>query len=121
MRIVSIDENFIKFDNGNYLTHIHSQECCEEVYADFLYIKGYNAIESNKTVFDLEFDENILDYIEKVEDEGFKISDKKGNKIFVPCYNIQNGYYSDELFIEYYDKNHTLTKEIDITECTFYP
>lgn len=117
MRIVSIEENCIKFDNGNYIEYYHYQDCCEEVYADFLYIKDYNTIECDKTVFDLEFDENILDHIEKVEEMGFNILDKNGNKVFVPCHDEQNGYYSSNLSLNYYNCDGECIKKLDITGC----
>lgn len=118
MKIISIEERGIKFDNGNQLEYSHYQDCCEHVYADFTYIKDYNTIEGNKTVFDLEFDENILDHIEKVKDMGFDILDKNGNKIFVPCHDEQNGYYSSNLSLDYYDCDEKLINDLDITGCT---
>ena len=118
MKIVSIDCRGIEFDNGNFLNYYHCQEFYERVYADFYYIKDYNTIEGNKTVFDLEFDENILDHIEKIEDMGFNILDKNGNKIFVPCHDKQNGFYSSDLSLVYYDCKEDQTKELDITGCT---
>lgn len=118
MKISLFEEGCIKFDNGNYIEDFHYQDCCEQVYADFNYIKNYNIIDGSKTVFDLEFEENILDYIEKVEDMGFNFLDKSGNKVFVPCYNIQDGYYSSNLSLKYYDCEGNLIKELDITNCT---
>lgn len=66
----------------------------------------------------MEFDENILDHIEKVEDMGFNILDKNGNKIFVPCHDRQSGFYSSDLSLEYYDCKEDQTKELNITGCT---
>lgn len=117
MKIREVIGGKIIFDNNSYLLDYHEQDCCEEVYADFEYIKDYNSIEGNKTVFDLEFNENFIENIELVKGEGFKFFDVNGNAIFVPCYNIQNGYYSDYLDLYYY-KDKKEIKHIDITECT---
>lgn len=44
--------------------------------------------------------------ITKVKDSGIRINDK----YFVPCYNRQNGYYSNQLEIRYCDENGIITK-----------
>ena len=77
----------ILFDNNTGLIDYHPQDCCESVYADF----------SN-------LDSGILKHkFESIElestDEGFRFGDAR--KYFVPCYNEQNGYYSDYLEIQY--------------------
>lgn len=77
----------ILFDNNTGLIDYHEQDCCEHVYADF----------SN-------LDSGILKHkFESIslEDtrEGFRFGDAR--KYFVPCYNEQNGYYSDYLEIWY--------------------
>lgn len=77
----------ILFDDETGLIDYHEQDCCESVYADF----------SN-------LDSDILKHkfksisLEEVN-EGFRFGDDR--KYFVPCYNEQNGYYSDYLEIHY--------------------
>lgn len=116
MKIININNENITFDNGMLLSYFHEQDCCESVYADFMYIKTYNAIGGNKTVFDLDFDEDFYNKIDLVKEEGFKFFDKEGNSIFVPCYNEQNGYYSGNLELQVY-KDDKMIKSIDIEEC----
>lgn len=91
MKIVEITEDCIKFDNGNTITYGHIQDCCEWNYADFEQLDdlGKNA----------EFDEN-LDF-EFVEEYGFRFGNQPYKMFFVPCYSIQNGYYSTDIDIYY--------------------
>lgn len=99
-RIIDNDEGVV-LSNGIRVWTYHDQDCCENVYAD------WEALDD--TTF---ADETFTDVIiEKVPYSGFRI-----NGYFVPCYNQQNGYYSDELtlFIKYPDGRKI---EMDITEC----
>ena len=77
----------ILFNNNTGIVDYHEQDCCESVYADF----------SN-------LDSDIMNHrfknIElKEAKEGFCFGDTR--KYFVPCYNEQNGYYSNYLEIHY--------------------
>lgn len=79
----------IEFDDGSVLIDIHEQDCCEEVYADFSNL--------DSDIMSYDFKKNIQIKNAKY---GFKFSD--GCRwFFVPCYNCQNGYYSDNLEIAY--------------------
>lgn len=82
MKIKEILEYQLLFDNGTMIEAYHDQDCCEHVYADFAALKDTPA---------MSFDFQELK-IEGVPDKGFRL-----NEFFVPCYNEQNGYYSDEL------------------------
>ena len=77
----------ILFSNGTGLIDYHYQDCCEHVYADF----------SNLDSGILDHNFNTI-HLEKTN-EGFRFGDAR--KYFVPCYNEQNGYYSDCLEIYY--------------------
>lgn len=126
MKIKRIEEDKIVFDDDSELRYYHDQDCCEHVYADFMYIKDYNCLGKNKneTVFELEFDlSNLKSKIEIVKDEGICLLDKNNNKIFIPCYDVQNGYYSSELELKYYIKEnekHKFYSKLDISESTKY-
>lgn len=118
MKITKINEKEIVFDNGNTLTYLHEQDCCEHVFADFKNLQVltklfHNSINSN----DLDFEEDLQNYIYKIKDVGFEIEDKNGIRLFISCYNCQNGYYSDELKLEYNKLKEQSPIIIDITDC----
>lgn len=117
MKINEINEKGIKFDNGAKLEHYHDQDCCENVYADWENIQvmtriGRNSINSNY----LDFDENLFSKIEFQKDVGFTIEDDNGIKLFVSCYNRQDGYYSSDLSLIYTNSNGR-KYTIDISDC----
>lgn len=85
----------------------HRQDCCENVYADFDVIDYHK-----KDIEGKNFKELLIFGVEKM---GFLLclyqDWEKSEKIFVPCYNSQNGYYSSELRLVINGKT-----EIDISE-----
>lgn len=92
MRIKSVTEDSVLFDNGSFISYSYRQCCCEENLADFKNL-----------------DPQALDYdfrgplkFEPVAGYGFRFGDSR-RMFFVPCYSVQNGYYSNEINIEYYD------------------
>jgi len=107
------DVTRILFDNGKTLESYHNVDCCESVYADFrnMQVMGQrdeNYIDSN----DLDFFEDILSSVVPIEGLGFYLVTKQGICLLVSCYNIQNGYYGNNLTLLYDGK------ERDISECT---
>jgi len=99
MKIIEINEDGIKFDDGTTIIDEHRQDCCEHVYADWKQLKDTGFL--GKEIEEIK--------IEGVEDLGFRI-----NQYFVPCYNEQNGYYGDDLILIIKYPNKT-KKTIDIT------
>lgn len=100
MKIKEINEEKIVFDNGYELEYYHEQDCCEHVYADFEVLKDYNiSTKTGKTINikEIDFKEDLEELIEGIQEQGFNMISKIGEKFFVPCYNEQNGYYSSEL------------------------
>ena len=89
-KIEKITEDKILFTNGCSITYYHYQDCCEHVYAAF--------DEIDDLALEYEFDDAEEFYIWMLDDFGFKFSDGR-HSVSVPCYNIQNGYYSSELDI----------------------
>jgi hypothetical protein len=93
------------------LEDYHEGDCCEHVYADWTQMKYY--------LEDLKTDVVIKEFIIcGVKDIGlllcFYFDWEKSIKIFIPCYNEQNGYYSDELELKINDSNKQ--QIINITE-----
>lgn len=91
MKIKTIDEYAITFDNGNTITFDHDYDCCEWNYADFQQI--------DDIARNWKFNEN-LDF-ESVEGSGFRFGNLPNKMVFVPCYSEQNGYYSSDIDIYY--------------------
>lgn len=89
MKIKEVNDEFIVFEDGSYITYDHEQDCCECNYADFRQLE--------ETALETEFDvENMV--FEVVEDSGFRFGNE-GKMFFVPCYSDQNGYYSSDVDI----------------------
>lgn len=89
-RIVELNENLIRFDDGTAITAFHAQDCCEHNYAD---CEQLDDIARNT-----DFDTSKLE-IDILQDQGFRFGNKPGKMFFVPCYSVQNGYYSTNLDI----------------------
>lgn len=83
----------------------HDQDCCESVYADFEVLKYHT-----KDIIGHSPDNLIL---KGVPEMGFLLCIAK-EKIFIPCYNCQNGYYSSDLALKI--KKGIETTEIDISD-----
>jgi hypothetical protein len=107
MKIVKIDYDGLSFDNGTTISHYHSQDCCENVYADWASLK-------DQFLDGVEFKDVV---IEKIAGSGFRLVAANKNAYFVPCYNIQNGYYSNNLSLIIKSPGGEV-KEVDITDCT---
>lgn len=88
----------------------HSQDCCEHVWADF-------------SVVPYHLDRLISSYlttltIKAVEDMGFLLCFYRGGsseKIFIACYDEQNGYYSSNLSLIINDDG--IEERIDVSDC----
>jgi len=93
-----------------FMEDYHSQECCEEVYADFSALNDTDFKEQMKKIKPT-FDQ-VVNSIEKLS-YGFRVMG-----YFIPCYDIQNGYYSSKLELII-----TCEKEkfvIDISDCELH-
>lgn len=76
------------------LSAYHSQDCCENVFADFSIFNFYKDQIINTYV------NNLI--IKGVENVGFIVcfGDYPLSKVLVTCHNSQNGYYSNQLDLE---------------------
>jgi hypothetical protein len=109
MKITSLQEDLIKFDNGSYLIFEHYQDCCEHVYADCENIQSLST--ENFPYNEVEFNEPPEFFME--DGVGVVLVAKTGMKYLVSCYNKQNGYYSDNLSMSFVNANgeRTLLKD----------
>ena len=88
MKIKEINEEAIVFDNDFTITYDHEQDCCEWNYADFAQL--------DDLARDYDYEADLK--FEGVKKAGFRFGDSR-RMFFVPCYSVQNGYYTDELDI----------------------
>lgn len=91
MKIKSVTDAGIVFDNGDTIRYFHDQDCCESNYADF---EQLDDIARN-----YEFKGKLT--FEAVPKAGFRFGDHPSRMFFVPCYSVQNGYYSTDVDILY--------------------
>lgn len=116
-RIASVDVNDesikISFEDDKELVFstYHDQDCCEHVYGDFSVLKYHVEEMLGTLVRGIE--------VKAIKEMGFLLCIDCGYeefiKMFVPCYNYQNGYYSDDLKLQI--KDGELSVEVDITDC----
>lgn len=88
LKIESVDDDMILFNDGSKITFDHLQDCCEWNYADF---KQLDDLARKYT-----FTRPIL--FEAVPHYGFRFGDARA-MFGVPCYSAQNGYYSADVDI----------------------
>lgn len=89
-KIIKLDENLIEFSDGTRITCDHEQDCCEYNYADC------NQLDDLAKAYD--FNTSKLKF-EAVDECGFRFGDRPERMFFVPCYSVQNGYYTCDLEI----------------------
>ena len=112
MKIESIQNDEIKFDNGSRLVFEHYQDCCEKVYADCKNIQSLSS--ENFRYNKVEFDEPPQ--FAMVEGVGVELIARTGMRYLISCYNIQNGYYSSNLSMTFIDANGNRTELVDDVE-----
>lgn len=100
---------FINGKEINIGTH-HDQDCCEHVYGDFSNFKYHKEDIERMTIEKIE--------IKAIPDIGLLVcflgEHDIGVKVLVPCYNEQNGYYSDDLELRL--KVDGLSTTIDVSD-----
>lgn len=87
MKIISVTDEAIEFDNGSRITYDHEQDCCECNYADFNQLDDLGRAHD----FEPELRFETCEY-------GFRFGDSR-RMFFIPCYSCQNGYYSSDVDI----------------------
>jgi len=107
-KVIYVDEDILRFDDGSELYSDHDQDCCEHHYLSFkdLSLDDFQG---------LDFNLDSEDFFEKVEDFGIRLLPVNGQPIGVPGYGYNNGYYSANLTLILSTKDGD--KEFDIIEC----
>lgn len=113
LKVIQINNDSIKFNDGTVLESEHEQDCCENHFLSFadLDLKDFNGLE-----FDLTND----NFFNRVEGYGIELLPINGYPIRVPGYGYNNGYYSGNLTLNIYNINSTYFKRYNITECQLW-
>ena len=113
MKVKSIDDYGIYFDNGDSIGWYHYQDCCETNWPDFRQLKDTG-------IFNEKFTTPLI--FEKCN-YGFRFGNE-GKMYYVPCYTDQNGYYSNEVEITYFDHNTNelsyVLEDVDCEDESYY-
>jgi hypothetical protein len=87
--IKEVTDEYILFSDGSKITFDHDQDCCEYNYAQF---EALDDIAKDSVFFP--------PLIFEKTDYGFRFGN--GHRMFfVPCYSVQNGYYTNQIDIYY--------------------
>ena len=118
MKIKTIEEERVTFDDGSVLESYHETDCCEYHYLDFNLLKNYNvSTKTGKTIniYEQEFDFSNGVTFKRVDKVGILLFDVDENGYLINGYGVNNGYYSDEIILVY--KNGKEEHRYDVTEC----
>lgn len=108
------EESVLRFSDGSYILADHIPECCECNYADF------TVLETMPDVLGLEFDSVSIKEPEDKQAGGFIIRLENATpfghrNVFVPCYSLQNGYYSTTVEVYLYDSENNCKQSLFIS------
>jgi hypothetical protein len=106
MKIKTINDYDIIFDDDSVLTSDHQQDCCEQHYLSF----------KDLTLEEVEgYEFSSPPDFEKVPGYGIRLIPTKGHPVSIPGYGYNNGYYSCNLTLVY--TNGGTETRTDIIEC----
>jgi hypothetical protein len=108
LKVVSVNNESLTFENGITLYSHHDRDCCESHYLSL----------ADLTIVDfdgLEFDLSNDDFFERIEDYGIALKPLNGHPVRIPGYGYNNGYYSSQLDLIL--KGEGFEKVYDISAC----
>jgi hypothetical protein len=109
VKVVQVDDQGLKFDDGSSLSSEHESDCCESHYLSF---SGLSPSDFEGLDFDLS---TGGDFFEKVDGFGIRLLPTNGHPVSVPGYGYNNGYYSYDLTLVL-ERPGAITK-FDVSEC----
>lgn len=120
MKILAIEDEKLRFDDGSVLMSTHDQDCCEWHWLDFSVMSLYNfGVATGKPIdiYQQEFDFSNGVTFKKVEDIGIILLDAEENKYLICGHGNNNGYYGTNLDLVYINPSGQEVYSYDITEC----
>ena len=112
-KVVSIDMEYIKFDNGAVMYSHHLQDCCEQ---HFLSFKDLQLSDFDGLSFDLTSDR----FFTRVPGFGIRLVPNVGHEVPIPGYGYNNGYYGSNLNLVI-EPAHGKRVVYGISDCQYYP
>ena len=111
---ISVEAEKLTLSGGMTIFDEHEQDCCEQVYADFNALKDSSIQDFvfEKMQIFAEDEDGII--IKLFTSENAEV----GSTFSVPCYNIQNGYYSGDL--ELFIVENDVEVCVNISNCCKY-
>lgn len=109
LKVISISDSLITFENGFKLFSVHDTECCEAHFLDF----------SQLTLSDFEglsFDLSGSSFFKGIENYGLELLPISGWGVKIPAYGYNNGYYSDALTLVLGACDGNIINMFDITK-----
>ena len=109
LKVISITEECIEFQNDIKLYSEHSQDCCE----------SHELTLSDLTMLDfegLEFDLTSENFFKRIPDYGIELIPIHGLPVRIAGHGYNNGYYSTDLRL-IIKQGNILINEYDISEC----
>jgi hypothetical protein len=113
IKVIKIEVDGIRFNDGSLLYSYHDQDCCENHYLDFEHL--------DISDFDgLEFDLTNDNFFNRIEDYGIELIPIKGHSVKIAGYGDNNGYYGSNIDLIICDSNRKQIKSFDVSECQVY-
>lgn len=109
VKVVSIKNDIITFDNGAMLYSEHEQSCCESHYLSMkdLVLADFEGLE-----FNISNDK----FFERIKGYGIALIPLNGHPVRIPGYGYNNGFYSSNLALVLEFSNGS-RREYDVTYC----
>ena len=108
VKVISISDESLTFDNGVCLYSNHDSDCCESHYLSLadLTIEDFEG---------LEFDISNDNFFERIDGYGIALKPLNGHPVRIPGYGYNNGYYSSQLNLIL--KGDGFEKVYDVSDC----
>ena len=110
VKVIEVNKEHIKFDNGVKLTSEHDSDCCEhhELTLNDLSIEDFN---------ELEFDLSNDNFFKRIPDYGIELIPIHGHSVKIPGHGYNNGYYGTNIDLVLTNEDGSNYKRYDVTEC----